>query len=79
MLFLFEKSEEELTAISNRLGSPDVESTIDNTDLNGQAMKRENLEANNLQIDIDKLPTDKSQLPEVKLESGSEINVAHSS
>ena len=55
MSFLLEESEEELSAISNRLGCPDVENIIDNTDLNGQAMKGENLEANNLQIDTDKL------------------------
>ena len=40
-------------------------------------MKGENLETNNLQID--KPQTDKLQSSELKLESGSEINVAHSS
>ena len=79
MSFLLEESEEELSAISNRLGCPDVENIIDNTDSTGQAMKGENLEANNLQIDIDKPPTGKSQIPELKLESGLENNVAHSS
>ena len=55
MSFLLEESEEELSAVSNRLGCPDVENIIDNTDSNGQAMKGENLGASNLQIDIDKL------------------------
>ena len=64
MLFLLEESEEELSAISNRLGCPDVENIIDNTGSTDQVMKGENLEANNLQIDTDKLPTDKLQSPE---------------
>ena len=71
MLFLLEESEEELSAISNRVGCPNVENNIDNTDLTGQAMRGDNLEANNLQID-----TDKSQSAELELESGSEIDIA---
>ena len=75
MSFLLEESEEELSAISNRVECPDVENNIvDNTDSTGQAMKGENLEANNLQIETDKL-----QSAELELESGSEINIAHSS
>ena len=67
MSFLLEESEEELSAITNRLGCPD---------LTGQVMKGENLEANNLQIDTDKPSTDKTdrtQSIELELESGSEI------
>ena len=57
MSFLLEESEEELSGVSNRFGCPDIKNTIDKTDSNGQAMKGENLEVNNLQIDKDKLPT----------------------
>ena len=78
MSFLLEESEEELSAISNRLGCPNVEN-IENTDSDGQAIKGDNLEVNTLQIDTDKPPTDKSHSAELELESGSEIKVARSS
>ena len=77
MSFLIEESEEEFSAVSSRLGCPNAGNIIDSKDSNSEAMKGENLETNNLQID--KPQTDKSQLPELKLESGSEFNVAHSS
>ena len=77
MLFLIEESEEELSAVSSRLGCPDAENIIDSTDSNSEAMKGENLETNNLQID--KPQIEKLQSPELKLESESESNVAHSS
>ena len=65
MSFLIEESEEELSSV--KLGHPDVENIVDSADLNSQAMKGDNLE------------TDKLQSPELKLESGSEINIACSS
>ena len=77
MSYLIEESEEEFSAVSSRLGCPDAENIIDSINSNSQAMKGENLETNNLQID--KPQTDNSQSPELKLESVSEINVAHSS
>ena len=82
ILFLLEESEEEFSVISNRLGCSDVENNVDNTNLNGQAMKGENLEICNLKTDkqkINKPQTEKSQSHELKLESGSEINMARSS
>ena len=48
MSFLLEESEEELSAISNRLGSPEVENINVNTDPISQTMKGENLETNTL-------------------------------
>ena len=51
MSFLIEESEEEFSAVSSRLGCPDAENIVNSTDLNSQAMKGENLETNNLQID----------------------------
>ena len=70
MWFLLEESEEELAAISKRLGCPDVEN-VDNSDSISQVMKGDNVEANNLQIETDKL-----QPLELELELGSEIKVA---
>ena len=58
MSFLIEESEEELSAVSIRLGCPDAENIVDSTDSNSEAMKGENSE------------TDKLQSPELKLESG---------
>ena len=78
MSFLIESDKELSTASTNlRLGCPDVEKIIDSKDLNSEAMKRENLEMNKSQIN--KLQTDMSQAPELKLDSESEIKVAHSS
>ena len=48
MSFLIEENEEELSAVSSRLGCPDVENIVDSTDLNSEAMKGENLETFNL-------------------------------
>ena len=48
MSFLIEESEEELSAVSSRLGCPDAENIVKSTDLNSEAMKRENLETCNL-------------------------------
>ena len=79
MSFLIEESAEELSAISIelRLGCPEVANIVDGKDLSSKAMKGNNSETSNLQID--KPQTDKSQSPELKLESESEIKVAHSS
>ena len=67
MSFLIEESDEELSTASTdlRLGCPDVGKIIDSKDSSSEAMKGENLE------------TDKSQLPELELES--ELKVARSS
>ena len=43
MSFLLEESEEELSAVSNRLGCSDVENIVDSRDFNSQAMKGEDL------------------------------------
>ena len=77
MSFLIEEGEEELSAASSRLGCSDVENIVDRKDSNSEAMKGENLETCNLSTD--KLQTDELQSPELKVELGSEINVAHSS
>ena len=75
MSFLIEESEEEFSVVSSRLGCS--ENIVDSADLNSQAMKGEDLDMCNLQID--KLHTEKSQSSELKLELGSEINIACSS
>ena len=41
MLVLIEESEEDLSAVSSRLGCPDAENIVESTDLNGEAMKGE--------------------------------------
>ena len=49
MSSLIEESEEDLSAVSSRLGCPDAENIIDSIDSNSQAMKGENLETDKLQ------------------------------
>ena len=50
MSFLIEETDEELSAVSSRLGCPDAENIVDSKDSNSEAMKGDNLEAEKSQI-----------------------------